>query len=196
MTTQIQAIEQSEQTRVQITGFTEAAGSIAPGEYAQVQLRIYKADWSNYIQTNDYSFGTHSSFIDWNKITLYFNEVKVWGLEPGEVGYAAVPKHTVTPVIDEKMSAENTFNYPNPCQGKTTIRFSLDEPQEVMIAIYDINSGLVWQRNMAQTETRTGINYVKWDGTNMPGMPAANGIYLLRVTSKDVTVTKKIAVVR
>jgi len=196
VTTQIQAIEQSGQTRVQISGFTEAAGSIAPAEYGQVQLRIHKNDWSNYTQTNDYSFGTQSEFIDWIKMTVYYNGVKVWGLEPGEVGYASVPKHTPTPVIGKKMSALNTFNYPNPCGGRTTIRFSLDEPQEVRIAVYDINSGLVWQRNMGAEETRTGVNYVVWDAVNEAGAPAANGIYLLRVASGDVTVTKKIAVIR
>ncbi|HDQ25287.1 MAG TPA: T9SS type A sorting domain-containing protein [bacterium] len=196
VTTQIQAIEQSEQTRVQVTGFTGEAGSIGPGEYAQVQLRIHKNDWSNYTQTNDYSFGTHGSFIDWNKVTIYFDGVKVWGLEPGEVGYAAVPKHTPAPVMVEPLSAANTYNYPNPCGERTTIRFSLLNSEDVNILISDMTGKTVWNRIITAGEARAGVNYVVWETVNDAGVAVANGIYFLRISAENKVITKKIAVIR
>lgn len=64
--------------------FTAAAGSIAPGgETGDIQLRMSKADWSNFNENNDYSFdATKTSYTDWNKVTLYNNGDLVWGIEP------------------------------------------------------------------------------------------------------------------
>lgn len=64
--------------------FTAAAGSIAPGgQTGDIQLRISKADWSNFNENNDYSFdATKTSYTDWNKVTLYNNGDLVWGIEP------------------------------------------------------------------------------------------------------------------
>ncbi len=65
-------------------GFTSTAGSIAPGETKEVKFRINKADWSNYTQTNDYSFNSSSnnSYLVWNKITVYNSDTLVYGVEP------------------------------------------------------------------------------------------------------------------
>ena len=58
------------------------SGYISPGDSAQLQLRFSKSDWSNYNQTNDYSFSDSSNYIDWSKITGYIDDTKVWGVEP------------------------------------------------------------------------------------------------------------------
>ncbi len=64
--------------------FTAAAGSIpARGQSGEIQTRLAKADWSNYNETDDYSFDpTKTSFADWTHVTLYRNGVLVWGTEP------------------------------------------------------------------------------------------------------------------
>ena len=46
-------------------------------------LSKLNVDWTNYTQTNDYSFdATKTSYADWTKVTLYRNGVLVWGVEP------------------------------------------------------------------------------------------------------------------
>jgi hypothetical protein len=67
--------------------FSTAAGTLAPyASTGDIQARINKSDWSNYTQSNDYSFdGTKTAFADWNKVTLYYNGALVWGAEPGGV---------------------------------------------------------------------------------------------------------------
>lgn len=64
--------------------FTSAAGSIqAGGQTGDIQLRLYKTDWSNLDETNDYSFDpTKTSYQDWNKVTLHQGGNLVWGMEP------------------------------------------------------------------------------------------------------------------
>jgi hypothetical protein len=64
-------------------GFNSAAGSLEPGQTVELQTRISKADWSNYTQTDDYSFdATAGSFKDSIKVTAYLSGSKQWGLEP------------------------------------------------------------------------------------------------------------------
>ncbi|PQP85290.1 exoglucanase [Paenibacillus sp. PCH8] len=64
--------------------FTTGAGSIqAGGQSGDIQLRMYKADWSNFDESNDYSYDpTKTSYQDWNKVTLYKGGNLVWGMEP------------------------------------------------------------------------------------------------------------------
>jgi hypothetical protein len=64
--------------------FTASAGSIAPGgSTADIQNRVHKDDYSNYDQSNDYSFdAAHGQLADWNRVTLYRAGQLVWGIEP------------------------------------------------------------------------------------------------------------------
>lgn len=65
------------------TGFTSGAGSLDPGAGIDIQIRFAKNDWSNYSQTNDYSFNaTATSYVDWTKVTGYCSGSLWWGVEP------------------------------------------------------------------------------------------------------------------
>jgi hypothetical protein len=64
-------------------GFTAGAGSLAAGGNTTIQARVAKNDWSNYTQTNDYSFNsTATTYVDWTKVTGYVSEALQWGVEP------------------------------------------------------------------------------------------------------------------
>jgi len=63
--------------------FTGAAGSLAAGASTEVKGRIWKSDWSDFTQTNDYSFNqTASNYVDWTNISGYVAGNLVWGTEP------------------------------------------------------------------------------------------------------------------
>ena len=64
--------------------FTTGAGILAAGsQTGDIQLRISKDDWSNFDETDDYSFDpTKTSYTDWERVTLYQNGTLVWGVEP------------------------------------------------------------------------------------------------------------------
>ncbi|RKP53164.1 glycoside hydrolase [Cohnella endophytica] len=64
--------------------FNSAAGTIAAGgQSGDIQVRIAKSDWSNFNEADDYSFdGTKTSYVDWNKVTVYQNGTLVYGIEP------------------------------------------------------------------------------------------------------------------
>lgn len=64
-------------------GFTSSAGTLNPGQSAEIQARFSKTDWSNYNQADDYSFKSSSSqFVDNEQVTGYLNGQLVWGIEP------------------------------------------------------------------------------------------------------------------
>ncbi len=64
-------------------GFTSGTLPGNMGSSGQIQARMNKSDWTNFNESNDYSFdATKTSFADWNKVTLYRNGTLVWGVEP------------------------------------------------------------------------------------------------------------------
>jgi hypothetical protein len=53
------------------------------GAYVELQNRIYNSNWSNYTQSNDYSFNASlSSFGENTQVTAYSDEVLFFGVEP------------------------------------------------------------------------------------------------------------------
>ncbi|MFK4439225.1 cellulase family glycosylhydrolase [Paenibacillus sp. RC21] len=64
--------------------FTDGAGTIQPGgESGEIQPRIHAANWSNFDETNDYSYGSsQTAFANWDRATVYQQGKLVWGIEP------------------------------------------------------------------------------------------------------------------
>jgi hypothetical protein len=86
-TPSIQGTSLGGQTHLVSFTFSSSAGSVAPGDYAQVNARFNKSDWSNYTQTNDFSYGTNSSFQNWDKITVLLDGLAVDDGAPAGVGH-------------------------------------------------------------------------------------------------------------
>jgi lysophospholipase L1-like esterase len=64
-------------------GFGSGAGSLAAGGNTTVQARIAKSNWTNYTQTNDYSFNSSATtFVDWSKTAGFVSGFLQWGTEP------------------------------------------------------------------------------------------------------------------
>jgi endoglucanase len=64
-------------------GFSSSAGTIAPGASTEVKGRVWKNDWSNFTQSNDFSFNsTATSYVDWTNISGYISNTLIWGNEP------------------------------------------------------------------------------------------------------------------
>lgn len=61
-------------------GFKPEAGVIKPGDQIEIHTRIAKSDWTEYTQTNDYSytFSKHD-YILWDKVTVFISDEMIWG---------------------------------------------------------------------------------------------------------------------
>lgn len=62
-------------------GFTGDAGALTPGNWIEFHTRISKDDWTNYDQTDDYSFGT-ATLADSPQTPICLNGILVYGTEP------------------------------------------------------------------------------------------------------------------
>lgn len=82
-------------------GFTTGAGNLPGGGQTNLYLRFNKNDWSNYNESNDYSYDTSlEAFAPWQNITLYRDGVLVAGVEPvGSSATATAQSPTVTATI-------------------------------------------------------------------------------------------------
>jgi len=88
-------------------GFTSAAGSLASGSSVDIQSRLAKNDWTNYTQSNDYSFNSSATSLeDWNLVTAYVSGALQWGIEPG--GSTPEPTAPVTPTPIQTPTAVRT----------------------------------------------------------------------------------------
>ncbi|RQW07224.1 T9SS C-terminal target domain-containing protein, partial [candidate division KSB1 bacterium] len=80
-------------------------------------------------------------------------------------------------------------NYPNPFNPSTTIRFSLAENALVTLSIYNI----IGQRvaTLLQHDLTTGTHAIQWHAASF-----AAGVYLCRLETAGLTVTKKMVLVK
>ena len=61
-----------------------SSGTLAPGaNTGDMQLRFYRADWQNFTQSDDYSYGSQTAYTDWNKVTVHVNGALAWGTPTG-----------------------------------------------------------------------------------------------------------------
>jgi endoglucanase len=65
--------------------FAAGMGTLAAGQSTgDIQVRVAKDNWSNFDESNDYSFdASRTAFADAARVTLYQNGALVWGIEPG-----------------------------------------------------------------------------------------------------------------
>lgn len=75
--------------------FDSAAGELLPGqESGEMKLRFNRADWSEFRQSDDYSFSTANDYVDWEKGALYLGGQLVWGSAPGLSPGGTAPTNT------------------------------------------------------------------------------------------------------
>jgi hypothetical protein len=100
-------------------GFGPAAGNLPAGGQLDMYLRIHKSDWSNYDETNDYSYGVDAfAFQSWPKVTVYRNGQLAWGSEP-VVTNPAPPAATATATLTKTALPASATNTPLPTATPT-----------------------------------------------------------------------------
>ncbi len=85
-------------------------------------------------------------------------------------------------------------NYPNPFNPTTNIQFALDNAGQVDLKVYDILGNLI--TTVASGYYTAGPHSVTWNGTDQFGNLAASGIYFYRLQTKDMTLTRKMMLMK
>ncbi len=79
-------------TRYLALRFTSNAGILDQREDSgEIKVRINREDWSPLQQDTHFSFGSHTKYVAWERVTLYVDGQQVWGNEPDAIAVSATP---------------------------------------------------------------------------------------------------------
>jgi len=84
--------------------------------------------------------------------------------------------------------------HPNPLGAGTVITYTLPRAQELDLAVYDTAGRLV--RRLASGEQPAGEQHLFWDGRATSGRPASAGVYFVRLSAGERTLSRKLVVTR
>lgn len=85
-------------------------------------------------------------------------------------------------------------NFPNPFSDRTTIVFSLAEPGDARLVLFDVTGRVV--ATLASGFHGEGTVIATWDGRTSAGFEAPNGVYVARLDTPRATRTIRILKVR
>lgn len=139
-------------------------------------------------------------------VTVRSNEVGPIPLEIAQAVGASVGKQGVELVWEESGSgpAEVPQSFalhqgrPNPFAATTVIGYDIPAQKtgavEVKLAVYNVHGQLV--RMLEQTKRDAGRYVVQWDGRDDLGNSVSSGLYFCKLVAGQVTLVRKLAVLR
>ena len=80
-------------------------------------------------------------------------------------------------------------NYPNPFNPQTTIRFELPQAARANVAIFNVKGELI--KTLADQQLSAGSHLLTWDGTNFNNQSVSSGVYLYRLSTENMSMTKR-----
>jgi hypothetical protein len=85
-------------------------------------------------------------------------------------------------------------NYPNPFNPETAIRFSLKDPGQVSVFVYNIKGQLV--RELVNSDMPAGKHVIVWNGKDNNGNSVSSGLYLYRMQTPCYAKTLKMMLMK
>lgn len=93
-------------------------------------------------------------------------------------------------------------NYPNPFNPSTTISFnltteSMQNTESVTIGIFNVKGQIIRTYSVILSpESSLGKGSIVWDGKDENGQPVCSGVYLYKLTTGDVEVSRKMLLLK
>ena len=121
------------------------------------------------------------------------------GMRPHQVSLLVItPDSSATAVeCDNLSNGSPDFRlaaYPNPFNGRTTIKYSIAKSARVTISIYDMQGRLV--RTLIEKLVSAGSHQVHWNGKDGANREVSSGCYLCKIESNGRRITKKMILIR
>ena len=105
--------------------------------------------------------------------------------------YQATP--ATDPATPQLLTALSS-NYPNPFNPSTNISFSLANPGEVSIQIFNQKGQLV--KTLLNSSLPAGNHQLTWNGTDEQGAQVGSGVYFYRMKSGKYSSTRKMVMMK
>lgn len=85
-------------------------------------------------------------------------------------------------------------NYPNPFNPSTSIRYALNAQTDVNLTVFNVLGQSVTV--LIDGVRPAGVYEIEWDGRNRDGLPVASGVYFYRMVAGDVSVSRKMILLK
>ena len=112
--------------------------------------------------------------------------------------FAGSPEFVASAMADALSLLPDEFtlrqNYPNPFNPSTTIEFTLPNPTEVSLVIYNLMGQEV--RTLKRGMMDTGHHSILWHGKDNKGQLVSSGVYLVRFRSHEWTASHKMLMLK
>ena len=153
--------------------------------------------------------GYHDHNIDLPGFELGDNiELRVWDAKQGQEirveshlsndQYGMTPLTSGSITVYDMLAVPEDFNlsqnYPNPFNPSTTIEFSVPNDGHITLNVYDITGRLV--NTLVNESMDIGYHTVTWDGTDVNGNSVSAGLYIYALQGTDVSVTRKMVLMK
>jgi hypothetical protein len=135
-------------------------------------------------RTAGVSYVASARFVPSADLPSYRLGLTVVGLLPTAVDVAAAPPEA--PVLYP--------GRPNPFRGVMEVRFALEQPSHVSLAIYDTAGRRV--RTLLSGPEAVGSHVITWDGSDGRGRRVPAGVYIVRLDAGGRVATRKISLLR
>lgn len=158
-------------------------GNLYPaGNTGNIQYRIAKSDWSNFIFTNDHSWKAPAPLAVNDHITVYYKGQLIFGTEPTAAQQVRMATNTTAEVIDKanrNAAAGNIILFPNPATDRLNIQVGTVVPG-ALVQVYSLKGDLLLTRRITATIETISLQSL------------ANGIYHVEVRNGKTVTTKQI----
>ena len=159
---------------------------------------LFLRDLITLVNGNDYGLGICYWAPDWistNQFGSPWENQTLFDFD-GELLYAisAFDNSSVEIKSDNNFRLNNIYNYPNPFNPITNLRYDLSEDAFVRITVFDILGNIV--RTFPYTNQYSGSKLVQWDARNNQGESVSAGVYIYKIQAGDLSQTKKMILLK
>ena len=129
------------------------------------------------------------------ELRQYIRSLRKQGLSRQEIREAVrewLQEHGET--VKTENSGIKAYNAPNPFNPSTRINYSLDEPAQVSVKIFNINGQLI--RSYEPGVQSSGSHSIQWNGLDEAGQRVTSGTYLYHVTIGDESITNRMLLLK
>ncbi|MFQ6613819.1 MAG: FlgD immunoglobulin-like domain containing protein, partial [Fidelibacterota bacterium] len=111
-------------------------------------------------------------------------EVSIYKNIPSTYQVISGPGALVRQQVNEILSQlpqqfELTQNFPNPFNGRTTIKYTLETPSQTILKIFNLRGREV--KSLVHSLQNFGRYSITWDGTNSNSVPVSSGVYFYQL---------------
>jgi len=159
---------------------------------------LFLHDLITLVDENDYGLGICYWAPDWistNQFGSPWENQALFDFD-GELldGISVFDNSSVAIKRIDNFILNNIYNYPNPFNPITTLRYDLPEDGLVNITIYDMMGRVI--NSLVTSEQSSGFKSVKWNATDNFGQPVSAGVYLYQIEAGNFTKTKKMLLLK